>query len=328
MSERIKLWQLIEKSLQDDVSVVLMYVLESEGSSPGRQGFCLAINAKAEMAGSIGGGIMEYKFVEMVKEKLKNNEKIPTEIRQQIHDKSAPANQSGMICSGEQKILVYQVRQEDLPVIQNLLFSLKNCRNGSLELSPSGLFFVEEHAQEEDFVFSFQSEKAWFYKEKTGPKNHLYIVGSGHCSLALSRIMSTLDFCIHLFDDRSGLNTFMKNDFVHRKTIVQDYRELKDLISSGKHHYVVIMTFGYRTDDIAFQALWGKEFRYLGMMGSKAKVEKMFEDYYKSGLDSLRLKQVHSPVGLPIKSETPEEIAISIAAEIISIKNGLQALPD
>ena len=103
--------------------------------------------------------------------------------------------------------------------------------------------------------------------------------------------------------------------------IVKDYSELKELIPSGENNYVVVMTFGYRTDDIAVRALMQKQFKYFGLLGSKKKIEKMFEDYRKDGMDGNVLQQIHSPIGMQIKSETPEEIAVSIAAEIIKVKN-------
>ena len=69
--KNIATWKLISNSLDKGIAVMLLYVLESMGSSPGRQGFFMAVNAKADMEGSIGGGIMEHKFVEMAKERLK-----------------------------------------------------------------------------------------------------------------------------------------------------------------------------------------------------------------------------------------------------------------
>src|SRR3954451_11504157 len=112
MKKQLAIWQLINESLQNDVPVMLLYVLESKGSSPGRQGFFMAVMAKGELLGSIGGGIMENKFVDMARENLKHdNQKLF--VRQQIHDKRAVKNQSGMICSGEQTILIYRLRNED-----------------------------------------------------------------------------------------------------------------------------------------------------------------------------------------------------------------------
>ena len=99
MQKQLQIWQFIHKSLQADIPVMLLYVLESNGSSPGRQGFFMAVNKDGEMHGSIGGGIMEHKFVEMAKDKLKHNMD-STSVKKQVHDKSAANNQSGMICSG------------------------------------------------------------------------------------------------------------------------------------------------------------------------------------------------------------------------------------
>ncbi|HQZ51618.1 MAG TPA: XdhC family protein, partial [Chitinophagaceae bacterium] len=65
MQKSFLFWDFINKNLQQSIAVMLLYVLESKGSSPGRQGFFMAVNANGEMEGSVGGGIMEHKFVEM-----------------------------------------------------------------------------------------------------------------------------------------------------------------------------------------------------------------------------------------------------------------------
>ena len=320
MNKQLLSWKLIAESLQQNIPVILLYVLESAGSSPGRQGFFMAVNANGEMEGSIGGGIMEHKFVEMAKERLKTQGTSEQEIRKQVHDKSAAKNQSGMICSGEQSILLYAVQQKDKDHIQNIIASLEKNGNGTLNLSPSGIYF-DENIPIKNFEFSLRSEEDWQYREKTGYKNHLFIIGGGHCALAFSKLMSQLDFYIRVFDERKDLKTMIENEWAHEKHFINDYTELSDLVPPGNVHYVVIMTFGYRTDDIAARALLNRKFKYLGLLGSQSKVKKMFEDYRNEGIDGEWLQQIHTPVGLSIKSQTPEEIAISIAAEIIKIKN-------
>ncbi|MEP6700506.1 MAG: XdhC family protein [Bacteroidota bacterium] len=159
------------------------------------------------------------------------------------------------------------------------------------------------------------------YKEKTGYKNKLFIIGGGHCSLALANLMRAMDFYISIYDERKDLKTMGENEAAHEKHFIGDYTELTNLIPSGPHHYVVIMTFGYRTDNIAIRSLMNKKFRYTGVLGSKKKMEKLFIDFRKDGISEIQLKQIHTPIGIPIKSQTPEEIAVSIAAEIISVKN-------
>src|SRR5687768_17307468 len=318
--KNIATWKLISKSLNSGTAVMLLYVLESLGSSPGRQGFFMAVNAKGEMEGSIGGGIMEHKFVEMAKERLKGQADKEQEIRKQFHDKSVAKNQSGMICSGEQTILLYRLKLTDTPTIQNIIGSLEQNKNGTLYLFPSGINFTDS-VPIKDFHFLMRSQEDWEYIEKTGYKNHLFIIGGGHCSLALSKLMHSMDFYIQLYDERKELKTMVENDFVHEKHFISDYSELNALIPSGHNHYVVIMTLGYRTDDTALRSLLGKEFKYIGLLGSAYKTQKMLDEYRKQGISEKMLEKVHAPIGHSIRSQTPEEIAVSIAAEIIQIKN-------
>lgn len=320
--KNIKIWRLIEQSLQKKIPVMLLYVLESSGSSPGRQGFFMAVNRSGEMEGSIGGGIMEHKFVEMAKEKLRviSSESVVANIRKQMHDKSSAKNQSGMICSGEQTILLYKIQEKDKTQINNIIASSEQYKNGTLILSPDGILF-DDFVPGKDFDFIFKSEQHWLYKEKTGIKNRLFIVGGGHCALAFSRLMRSMDFYIKVYDERKDLKTMLENNSAHEKHFINDYKELTELIPSGNNHYTVIMTFGYRTDDTALRSLLDKEFKYIGLLGSKNKIEKMFADYRKEGVDEKILKRIHMPIGLAIKSQTPEEIAVSIAAEIIKVKN-------
>jgi xanthine dehydrogenase accessory factor len=319
----IKTWKLIAESLNQNIPVMLLYVLESKGSSPGRQGFFMAVNANDEMEGSIGGGIMEHKFVEMVRKSLEPGVKSPEpgiDVRKQFHDKRSAKDQSGMICSGEQTILLYRVKENDLASVQNIIASFEQYKNGTLILSTEGIQFGAG-VPKKYFDYSFQSEDDWQYKEKTGYKNQLFIIGGGHCALAFSRLMRSMDFYIRVYDERKDLKTMIENKAAHEKHFVNDYAALKEIIPSGHDHYVVIMTFGYRSDDAALRALLGKEFKYVGLLGSKNKVEKMFDDYRKEGIKESWLQPIHTPIGLPVKSQTPEEIAVSIAAEIIKVKN-------
>jgi xanthine dehydrogenase accessory factor len=314
----LSVWRLALTSLQRNIPALLLYVVESKGSSPGRQGFFMVVNAAGEMEGSIGGGIMEHKFGEMARERLRNNDPIPS-IRRQVHDKEVAKDQSGMICSGEQTIGLYILHSKDVNTLEQLIASLVAYKNGCLRLSPRGLDFSPE-PPEKDFFFHQSSNEEWLYEEKTGYKSQLFIIGGGHVALAFSRIMRTMDFYISLFDDREALKSLDRNEHVHTRTILNDYGELSGLISGGEQQYVTVMTQGYRTDDLAVRALLPKSFRYFGLLGSKAKIGKLFETYRLAGIPEEQLKQLKAPAGLAIHSQTPEEIAISIAAEIIQTK--------
>jgi len=318
MNKQLQIWKFIANSLQRQLPVTMLYVLASSGSSPGRQGFFMAVNANGEMEGSIGGGIMEHRLVEMVKTQFIQDQNVS--IRKQVHNKMSGKNNSGMICSGEQTILLYLVKLEDMFAIQRIISLLEKKHNGSLMLSPAGIE-VDDSVPDQDFEFKIHSENDWIYKEKMGYKNILSIIGGGHCSLAFSNLMSQMDFYIKVYDKRKDLKTMLENHTAHEKHILTDYTELAHVISPGYNHYVAIMTFGYRTDDEALRALFNKEFRYLGLLGSQSKIKKMFEQYRKENVNEQLLQRIYTPIGIPIKSQTPEEIAISIAAQIICEKN-------
>lgn len=335
MKKKLAVWRFIKDSLDASVAVMLLYVLESSGSSPGRQGFFMAVTANGSMEGSIGGGMMEHKLVEKAKNILqragsneqearsKNEEakdKLQSgEIIKQVHDKNAGKNQSGMICSGEQTVWMYPVQRKEAAAVNQIVACLTRLQNATLRLSPEGIVFKEEPAVR---TFSFaKNDERWLYEERLGYLNHLYVIGGGHCSLALSRLMRTLDFYVHVFDDREGLPTMQQNHAAHRKQIIKDYAELSSLIPEGRNSYVVVMTFGYRTDDAVIRSLLNKEFKYIGLLGSGAKIGKMFKAYRSEGMDEKALQRLHAPIGLAIKSQTTEEIAVSIAAEIIAVKN-------
>src|SRR5882757_3824265 len=135
-NKQIKAWNLALTSLQQDIPVLLLYVLESKGSSPGRQGFFMVVNRDGVIEGSIGGGIMEHKFAEMAREQLSLDD-VPLSVRRQVHDKSESRDQSGMICSGEQTILLYTLRREEIAAVADMVACLEACRNGTLQLSPA-----------------------------------------------------------------------------------------------------------------------------------------------------------------------------------------------
>jgi xanthine dehydrogenase accessory factor len=317
--KRLPLWRLALSSLQQAIPVLLLYVVESKGSSPGRQGFFMVINAAGEKEGSIGGGIMEHKFTELAREQLRQNTPVLS-LRRQIHDKEVAKDQSGMICSGEQTILICSLQQTDTTTLRQLLNSLEQYQTGRLQFSPRGMDFSLQ-PPEKDFFFHRFSDQDWSYVERTGYHSRLFIIGGGHVALAFSRLMQTMDFYITLFDHRGDLDSFNRNDYVHEKKLIGDYAHLEQLIAGGKEVYVVVMTQGYRTDDQAIRALWQKEFRYFGVLGSKAKVEKLLGGYRSEGIGEECLEKLRAPAGLAIHSQTPEEIAVSIAAEIIREKH-------
>ena len=113
----MKVWQFIYDSLQQNKTVMLMYVLQGSGSSPGRQGFKMAVNSDGDFCGTIGGGIMEHKLVEWSKELLAKGE-TQVHTKRQHHDKDGAKDRSGMICSGEQLMAFVPLSENDLASVK------------------------------------------------------------------------------------------------------------------------------------------------------------------------------------------------------------------
>ena len=327
----INLWQFILQRLKSKELVTLLQVVESIGSSPGRQGFRMAIT-EGVLMGSIGGGVMEQKLVTLARSRMREGRVEPL-IKKQIHNKEVVQDQSGMICSGEQTVLFYTFKEEDIIIIEKIIACLnQNYTQNNIAVTASGawregvLFLSDKigfqflNKKNDNNYLCIKTNESIVYEENLGFKNHLYIIGGGHCSLALSKQMRLLDsFKIHLLDDRDDLNTFIENDFAHVKLTV-DYAHISDFVPEGNTHYVVIMTVGYRSDDVVLRGLLSKNFKYIGLLGSQAKVDTMFQNLRNEGVGEDVLKKIHAPIGLSLKSQTPEEIAVSIAAEIIGVR--------
>ena len=308
---------------------MLLVVAESSGSSPGRQGYKMAVGVDGELIGSIGGGVMEVNLVEESRLLLRDaatggrGDTVTSRMSEQVHRKDSQ-DASGMICSGKQSVIFKLLTPENSSIIDTIIGALKEGRRDVLTITSTGFSVRPPDGESETNPKSkIQNPKSedFTYTEQLGFRDDLYIIGGGHCALALSELMSKMDFHISLFDDRPELNTIEKNRFAHAIQIVDSYADIGAEVSASEHSYVVVMTLGYKSDEAVIRALIDKDFKYFGVLGSNAKMSVMLRKLSKEGLPAEKLERIRTPIGIPIHSRTPEEIAISIAAEIIAVKN-------
>ncbi len=326
MNKELELWQFIAERLKQNQPVMLLVVAESSGSSPGRQGYKMAVGADGELTGSIGGGVMEVNLVEQSRDFLSVPPAVAggsmSFLKAQVHQKHAK-NSSGMICSGKQTVIFRLLMPDHAETVDTIINAIERKHPDFVEISPATFRVRAGSGDSGNLISGFGFEKFsdtdFRYKEKLGFKNDLYIVGGGHCALALSEVMSKMDFHITIFDDRPNLNTIDKNRFAHEIKITDSYEKID--IPSGSRSYVVVMTLGYKSDEIVIRKLLDKDLKYFGVLGSKAKMATLFRTLRAEGFPAEKLDLIHTPIGIPINSRTPEEIAVSIAAEIISVKN-------
>lgn len=309
-----KLWEFIRGSLAKGQPLVLLVVVHNTSGSPGRQGFKMAVNSLGEMEGTIGGGIMEYKLLRVVKDMLTSKEKLPKLVRR-AHNKNDPEDWSGMICAGTQKIVLCPCYPEMLELPDRKLFF-----QGSMSLTQDGLRFDDKKKSTQHRFFIEKSSSEWIYEENLEYKSRLYIAGGGHVGLALSKVMALLDFHVTVFDHRPEVKTILENSYAH-EIVITDFDKIGTMVADGEDSYVAIVSTNFKTDEAALRALMTKDLRYLGIMGSTAKLRHLFGILRSEGHSDGVLKKIHAPIGVPIHSRTVEEIGVSIAAELVQAKN-------
>jgi len=150
----------------------------------------------------------------------------------------------------------------------------------------------------------------------------LFIFGAGHVGYYLARVASDAGFEVHVVDDRAAFANRERFPFA-ASVVVEDIPTWLAQTTFSPSAYAVIVTRGHRHDLDALQALASRELRYLGLIGSRAKVARLYDQLLIDSRVTLeQLSHVHAPIGLDIGAVTPQEIAVSIAAELVAIRRG------
>ena len=151
-----------------------------------------------------------------------------------------------------------------------------------------------------------------------GAENPLYIFGGGHVGQRLAQLAALSGFDVTVVEDRPEYQAQVP--WAHFCLCTpEDYRARLPLPRGA---FCVICTRGHRSDDQALRFCLGQDCRYIGMIGSRQKVEALFRRLRQEGYEEAKLRAVYSPIGLDIASRIPAEIAVSILAEILLVKNG------
>jgi len=176
----------------------------------------------------------------------------------------------------------------------------------------------DDFVQESGLICGGQME---VYIDPIAPAPALYIVGAGHVGWHLARMAADAGFRIHVIDDREK---FANADrFPAAETIeVDDIGAWLHRAELPPSAYAVVVTRGHTHDFDALRALAARDLRYIGLIGSRAKVARIFEALEAEGMPVECLGRVHAPIGLDIGAITPAEIAVSILAELIAIRHG------
>lgn len=315
--KEIEIWKFIKTIIHKNKKAALLTVVESTDSSPGKQGFKMAVDEDGNIIGTIGGGIMEKNLISESLTYVKTSEKYF--IKTLYHIPESAKEKSGLICGGKQIVAISVFDSADKIIVGKILSSLEAQSEVVLSISQSGFALNSEMNNAPRYTFKFENEFNYEYKELYGNSDTIYIIGGGHVGLAISKILANLDFYIIVIDHREDVITMRNNIYTHKK-IICSYDEVGNYIKGGGMSYVVIVSPQHTGDEAALKSVINKNLKYLGMMGSKRKIKTIRDNLILSGIDPELLSKVHMPIGLVIGAQTPDEIAVSIAAEIIKVK--------
>ena len=176
----------------------------------------------------------------------------------------------------------------------------------------------DDFAQETGLICGGQMD---VYIEPIEPSSELFIIGAGHVGFHLARVAHEAGFRVHVVDDREKFANAERFPTA-AEVIVADIPSWVARGTIPPHGYAVIVTRGHTNDLEALRALAPRELRYLGLIGSRAKVARIYDALTEDRMPAESLARVHAPIGLDIGAVTPQEIAVSILAELIAVKHG------
>lgn len=296
---------LIERCLMEDT--VFAVITAHEGSAPRKSGAVMLANAGGRIVGTVGGGAVEYAAErEAAAMALNGGDAVIRKYALHPDEKDS----IGMVCGGAVSILFARFPQGEKTeaLARGILAALNAHEKASLLFFRSGLPFLCLPAQTTDAVPLFSLNLRF--------PEPAVIFGAGHVGKSLCPLLASAGFAVTVADDRPELLT--KERFPDAETLMTvSYENAVRSLGLSGEEYVIVMTNGHEHDYELEAQLLQKEFAYIGVIGSRKKTAVIREKLLSSGISPEAADRVHAPVGLNIGAVTPEEIAISIAAEMI-----------
>ena len=187
-------------------------------------------------------------------------------------------------------------------------------------------FRKEDNISFETGIGSMDGEE--IFAEVCEKNPSLVILGGGHVSRPVAKIGKMLGFSVTVMDDREDFVTEERFPDADMR-IVGGFEEIEEKIPVYDNSYYVVVTRGHQGDTICARQILKRPYTYFGMIGSRQKVKTTRQNLLAEGFSEEQINTIHAPIGLPIGGQTPEEIAVSIMAEIVQVKNQRKAsFPD
>ena len=336
------IYTLSHRLLSAGEDIVTVTIIRQNGSAPRNVGTKMLIRRDGSICGTIGGGPLEGRAMELARQVYATGHSITEEfiLRSEGH------NSRGMICGGEAEIFVSLISAA-LPAnieLYRLLSELEDDYKKALLISKvatgrinantmlQSLFLekkligapLSEREQEllikhdgEHYPRLVESDGVRYLAEALNLPTTAYIFGAGHVSQKIAHLASLVGFRTIVLDDREEFASKDKFPDADEIIVLKDFKECMRDLPVDRYSYLIIVTRGHRYDMTTLSEALKTEACYIGMIGSRKKRDAIYEALRQNGVTDEQLLKVHSPIGLPILAETPEEIAVSIVAELI-----------
>lgn len=301
-------------------NIVLATVVKTQGSVPREIGAKMIICEDGEILSTIGGGAGEAKVCETAKVILETNQKqwVTIDLSGATHKRTEG------VCGGIMQVWLEKWSEEKAINLVNKIID-------SLKLGQSVQLFTPFAPQEfpyllQDTDTSPQPENGFI--DILQPSPTLLIIGAGHVGIQLAKIGSMIGFQVVIQDDRpewANITYYPQAEQIFNTPIAS-------VLSQFFHHqqlYIAMVTRGYKYDLDAIQIIVenNMSYQYLGMIGSKKRVNMVRKVLAEQNFPESKLNAIHAPIGLDIGALTPEEIAVSIGAELILVQRGGTGIP-
>jgi xanthine dehydrogenase accessory factor len=328
--------------------VALTQVVGTEGSTPQVPGAAALFTRDGLVAGTVGGGTAEAKTQKAAARALRTGRSVLLSF-----DLAGEVNlDADGVCGGAMRILVdadpgrhrsvfaalVRAGRARRPGLLAVLFRPERRNRGfavrrawipaarpAARLKALGLARFRDEAAAaaaENKPRLAAAKPGWIYLEPRRPAPRLIIAGAGHVGLAVARLGVFLGFAVEIIDDRPEFASPERFPGVERVTVGDPARVLERAAIDGTTS-IVLVTRGHRHDAAALRACIRRPAAYIGMIGSRRKVGLLRDEFLARGWASAaQWDRIHSPIGLPIGSRTVEEIAVSIAAELVAVRRG------
>jgi len=335
--------------LEEGEDLVQATIIKHAGSTPRSVGSKMFVRRDGAVIGSIGGGLVEFEMQKLAREIFATGKARIESV--DLSGKDA-ATTDQMICGGRLEFLLeyLSAAPADSREMRRLVTSLQEGKKGYMikELDTKGASVSQMERclvrKDSPVLGSFPGPDSWipvltgeaarkkcpviasvegkrFFVEPTFLPGTVYLFGAGHVSRPVAELASTVEFQTVILDDRSDFANKERFPKADRIIVIPSYENLFSNLDIDRDSYLVIVTRGHLHDKTVLEQSLRTKAGYIGMIGSKRKQHLVYEELLGKGFTKEELERVFNPIGLDIHAETPEEIAVSIVAELIKVRS-------